>query len=190
MNGRWINTGGRIAAVAGACGLALLSGPPPASTAGGPPEFVDVIVQYDSQPGQSQRAHANAHGGQIKREFEHLPMLALRVPVNALHGLAQGHGVRTISLDQPVESFSTSARATARVPGPDSLTYVTPASDVRVAVLDSGVSSEHWDIDLTTTVDIIPAYPGGGNVRDDFHTYSFGGNDGTFSWNTPWQEYG
>ena len=190
MNKQVMKVGGRIAAVAGVCAVALLSTTPPASTAGGPPEKVNVIIQYTEPPGQSERNRVRGHGAEIKREFQNFKMLALRVPVNALHGLAQGNRVESISIDEPVMGFSSSARATAKVPNPGQVTYVTPASDVRVAVLDSGVSSSHWDVDLAKTVDILPAYLGGGNVLDEFSSPSYTGNDGTFSWKAGWQEVG
>ena len=173
-----------------ALGLALLlmmqAGP---ALSKGKPQFVDVIVQYDALPGNGEVARVGRLGGQINRRFQRLPMLAMRMPINSLQGLAAGKGVRTVSLDEPVEGSSASARATANVPTPGSPGYVYPASHVAVAVLDSGVS-DHWDVSPTLRVDIIPAFQGGVNVRDEFNSKSFSGSDGTASWSGDWQEVG
>ena len=49
-------------------------------------ERVDVIVQYASPPGQADNAHAEAHGAQLKRDYEHFRMKALSVPETAPRG--------------------------------------------------------------------------------------------------------
>ena len=178
----------RAAGTAAGLVTLVLIGSAPAQPKG-KPGFVDVIVQFDGKPGKAEVAAAKGQGATIKRQYKHMKMLALTVPVNALPGLAQGKGVRTISVDESVEGFSASARATAKVPTPGSPSYVTPASDVAIAVLDSGIS-DHLDINLQTRVDIISAYAGGTNVRDEFNSISFGNNDGSGSWSGPWQEIG
>lgn len=156
----------------------------------GPPAFVDVVVTYDQMPGSSERARVRGLGSQVKRQYGHFKMLSLRVPETALHGLAQGQGVRSISLDAPVEGLSRAARETARLPEPGSPQYVQALPDVGVAVLDSGVG-DHWDLDLRMRVDVVPPYlVTGGVFRDEFNGTSYGGNDGTLSWSGPWLEIG
>ncbi len=128
-----------------------------AAAALGGSERVDVIVQYGAPPGQSERARITGLGADVKREFQNFRMKALRVPRNALEGLAHGQRVRFLSLDVPVESASLAAKQTALVPG-----YSTgggillPSSTLAVAVLDSGV--DHNDIYVSRRINIIPTY--------------------------------
>ena len=86
----------------------------------GRPDMVDVIVRFDRQPGQAERDQAKARGAQVKHQYKNFPLLALRVPENALEGLARGNGVRYITLDSEVAGFSQHAKKTAKLPTPGS----------------------------------------------------------------------
>ena len=121
------------------------------------PDFVDVIVTYDTRPDVEEGGRVTGLGGKVVREYRHLPMMMLRVPEMAIHGLAKGNGVRHISVDTPVRGFSLSAKETAVLPEPGSTSYVAVDPRVAVAVVDSGVAS-HPDLTVGHRVDIVPAY--------------------------------
>ena len=159
-----------------------------ASGDGGPPQMVDVIVTYDQTPGNSENARVRGLGSQVKHQYNHFKMMALRVPVTALHGLAQGNGVRSIVPDDPVMGLSLAAKQTANLPQPGSTYFVEADADIGVAVLDSGVAF-HDDLPGTTHVDIIPAYTAcNESSRDEFNAVSFTGDDGAQSFITDWLE--
>jgi serine protease AprX len=122
----------------------------------GRPDFVDVIVQFDRHPGKAQRDEITGRGGQVRDQFEHFPMLSLRVPENALKGLAMGNGVRYISMDSEVVGFSLSAKQTANLPVASFASQVSAMPDVAVAVLDSGLDSDHLDLNERKDKQIIP----------------------------------
>ena len=98
--------------------LVLLLAWPPRPDAG--PLVVDLIVQYEQLPVGDELERIAALGGVVRYQYEHLPMLALTVPVVALPLLAAGLDIDVISLDETVESFSLAARATANEPEPGS----------------------------------------------------------------------
>ena len=120
----------------------------------GKPAMVDVIVTYDDQPGKAETNQAEALGGKVRRAYGHLPMRAISIPSHALENMTRAKGVKFVAMDAPVEAFSLAARQTARTPTPNTKTFVSPAADVTVAVLDSGVS-RHRDLTVSTRVDCL-----------------------------------
>ena len=151
------------------------------------PEKVDVIVTFREMPNASDRAQVKAHGGQVRRGFDHLPMLALRLPANALEALSRNPAVESITMDAAVESASTSAKQTARLPEPGSAGSVIPQLDTAVAVLDSGLS-EHLDLNVQMRLDCTGTAVAGGDIRDEFNSVSYGGSDGSLAWAGSWVE--
>ena len=160
-------------------------------------QMVDVIVTYKAMPGQAETDRARGLGGEIRRAYGHLPMRVIRVPIHALDALARGKGVRFVTPDDPVEAFSPSARRTARLPGPDSSSFVPVDPNLGVAVLDSGIGS-HSDIHVRNRVDCLDGATGGGCgvsgpavFLDSFDTTSYSNSDGAADWSaSPWIETG
>ncbi len=74
-----------------------------------------------------------------KRDYQHFRMKALKVPAQALHGLAKGNRVQFVSLDVPVETSSLAAKQTANLPGAGTNQILVPSRSIAVAVLDSGI---------------------------------------------------
>ncbi len=119
-------------------------------------EMIDVIVSYRQKPSFAERERTKSLGATAKREFKHLPMRAMRIPARRLEALAANPRVRFVTVDAPVEGFLASAKETALVPEAGTAGYVSAESDVRVAVLDSGVGS-HSDLAVKSRINIIPA---------------------------------
>ena len=113
---------------------------------------VDVIVGYDGRPGQAETDRVKGLGGDLKREFQNFDMRAISISENALQALENGNGVTFVVADQPVESFSASAKQTARQPAPGSANAFPPDSSIGIAVLDTGVSA-HGDLNVKLWID-------------------------------------
>ena len=84
--------------------------------------MVDVIVTYREMPGKAEAKRIRGLGGETHRAYGRLPMRAMRIPGHALEHLANGNGVKFITADGTVESFSASARLTANLPVGNSVT--------------------------------------------------------------------
>ena len=122
----------------------------------GKQEMVDVIVQYNSPPGNFELSRSASLGAQSKRDYQHFRMKALKVPAQALHGLAKGNRVQFVSLDVPVETSSLAAKQTANLPGAGTNQILVPSQSIAVAVLDSGI--DHGDVYTSRRINIIPSY--------------------------------
>ena len=108
-------------------------------------ELVDVIITFNTPPGQTDRQRIGALGGSTVREFERLPMRAARMPAHALEALSRNPRVSFISRDAPVQAFSVSTRQTANLPNDQNVDFSIVSSGIGVAVLDSGVGN-HTDL--------------------------------------------
>ena len=108
---------------------------------GGGPGMVEVIVQYNAMPDQAQADYAANLGAETTRAYDRLPMRAMRVPAQALNGLANGNSVRFVSLDGAVEAFTEAARLTTNMVYAKNGAQMFDGNGVGVAVIDSGVSN-------------------------------------------------
>ena len=127
--------------------------------------MVDVIVRYRSQPGDFEKSRVRFLGSEVKREFENLPMMALRVPRSRLGWLAFDGDVRFVDPDSPIEATSLAAKKTARLPGAGLEWKTLAMPDVGIAVIDSGVA-DHWDLNVTERRDCTTWIKGCPNLSD------------------------
>ena len=92
--------------------LALAIGAPAgAAKAGDKDHKVDVIVGYKDKPNAAETNRVKSLGGEVKREFRNFDMRVISISKNALNALEKGNGVKFVVADEPVESFSSSAKA-------------------------------------------------------------------------------
>ena len=158
-----------------------------AMAASGSTDNVDVIVSYQDLPSPQNLLAMDAH---VLRTFPALGMATLRVPAFAITELSLQDGISLIALDEPVESGSASARATANLPDPDSALYPGVASNVRVAVLDTGVA-DHFDLNVGSRMDCTAGVTGDTRTyRDNFNVRSFENDDGSHIFKNQWIELG
>ena len=159
---------------------------------------VDVIVGYDAKPGAAETDRVKGLGGETRREFTNFNMRVISISENALSALENGKGVKFVVADQPVESFSASAKATARQPAPGSANAFTVDSNIGIAVLDTGVSI-HGDLIVQDWVDCLQGTAGCvaqdtgasiGPYRDEFASAAYDGSDGELAWDGAWTEIG
>ena len=148
---------------------------------------VDVIVRYKMVPDAADMAHVNALGGTVKKSFGRIPMQVIRIPADSLEALSEVQGVKSISLDSTVKRFSQPAQVTAKLPSYGAPEFFPVDPNVRVAVLDSGVSN-HSDLNVQMRVDFTEVLA----IRtfaDNLNVKSFTNTDGTDNWsNNPWIE--
>src|SRR5689334_2880583 len=110
---------------------------------------VDVIIQFRSNPDDSDLKNATSKGGALKNRYRFFKGAAFaRMPVAALKGLAQDSHVTYISLDRSVgKSLDHVAQA---VNADIAWSYGFDGSGVGIAIVDSGVYN-HPDFNSATT---------------------------------------
>ncbi|MEO0952693.1 MAG: S8 family serine peptidase, partial [Pseudomonadota bacterium] len=147
----------------------------------------DIIVAYDALPSA---AELGALDARVQRNFPRLNMAQLNVPASSLDAFAVQDGVSLITLDEPLMSASSSSKYAAGKPAKNSHWDVPVASDIRVAVLDSGISVNSG-INVTTRMDCTAGWTGSTrNFRDDFNNRVVNGNDGSDHFSSNWIENG
>lgn len=147
----------------------------------------DIIIAYDALPSV---AELGALDARVKRNFPRLNMAQVNVSASSLDAFAIQDGVSLITLDEPLMSASSSSKYAAGKPSKNSHWDVSVASDIRVAVLDSGVS-ENSGVNVITRMDCTAGWTGSTrNFRDDFNNRVVNGNDGGDAFSSPWTENG
>lgn len=147
-------------------------------------KLVDVIVKYKDMPNAISNDKARAHGGKVKKSFNKFAMRSFKIPANQLEAFSEANDIEFISVDSPVQGFSMSSKNTAKLPKKGSSNYVMPASNIAVAVLDSGVE-KGTDLNLAMQVNIIGS-ASSALFRNEFNTNAVSNNDGTHAWNSDW----
>ncbi|MEO0346673.1 MAG: S8 family peptidase [Pseudomonadota bacterium] len=146
-----------------------------------------IIVAYDALPAA---AELGALDARVLRNFPRLNMAQLNVPASSLDAFAVQDGVSLITLDEPLMSASSSSKYAAGKPAQNSHWDVSVASDIRVAVLDSGVSANSG-VNVTTRMDCTAGWTGSTrNFRDDFNDRVVNGNNGSDHFSSNWIENG
>ncbi|MBT8443680.1 MAG: hypothetical protein KJO13_02975, partial [Gammaproteobacteria bacterium] len=104
---------------------------------GGKPERVDVIVGYHGKPAAAQKDKVRGLGGEVRREFSNFDMHVVSLPKHAVENMRRSNGVAFVVPDEPIETFSASARATARATSVDYAMKYMNAYGIGIAVIDS-----------------------------------------------------
>ena len=118
---------------------------------------VDVIVRFRRTPGAGERSLVAAAGGQVKR-LHRSRWMTIRVPANALDGLANNPNVEFVATDAPLASSMEVSRQTAGLPTPVMPESALKGAGVTIAEVDSGVA-QHPEIQtLVASVDLVGAY--------------------------------
>ncbi|MEO0972027.1 MAG: S8 family peptidase, partial [Pseudomonadota bacterium] len=150
-------------------------------------DLVDVLVGYDELPASPQLV---AMGGRTLRDFPLVGVAHVQLPASSLAALSLDQGVSLLSLDEPVAGASANARKVVNKPKTNSPNFFTPASDVRVAVLDTGVS-DHLDVDVRERADCTAGARGATrSIADNFDVRAFDGSNGDDYWVGAWRESG
>lgn len=122
-----------------------MSGPVAALLAAGATGDIELVVRYDQRPELFDDERVAELGGEVMRSYKHLDMRAIRLPAEALLGLASEENVDWLSLDEEMSVTSESSRAAANLPAAGTANGGYHGLNVGVAILDTGVS-EHADL--------------------------------------------
>ncbi|MEM9386006.1 MAG: S8 family serine peptidase [Pseudomonadota bacterium] len=149
--------------------------------------LVRVLSAYDALPQQAALAAINAR---VLRDFPAVGIAELELPASALAQLSLRSDIDLLALDEPVAGASWIKRHAVRRPGLLSPNNYSPADDVRVAVLDTGVS-DHQDLNVTARADCTAGARGATrSIEDRFDVRAFDGSNGDHAWNGAWVEGG
>lgn len=108
-------------------------------------EKFDLIATFREPPGLAQRDEILALGGDVKREFNVIRGLALRLPANALQGFARNPSVSYVTIDAPVTAAAVDGAQAGDQLYPELASFPYTGAGVGIAVIDTGFKS-HADL--------------------------------------------
>jgi chitodextrinase len=115
--------------------------------AAAPPEKVDVIIGFDRTPGPSEEGLVRGFGGEIKYTYNIVPAIAASIPETAIQGLLRSPRVTIIEPDVTIHATDdTVPWGIARIGADIVHQSGVNGSNVKVAVLDTGIDYNHPDL--------------------------------------------
>ena len=141
--------------------LAAFVAPAGASASDGA-DRVDVLIGFDRAPGDSEHDLVRGHGGEVSHSYDIVPAVAASIPQRAVDNLQRSPRVTYIEPDGQVfahdladvldhetvsETVYANTWGVAHIGGADAHAQGATGSGVRVAVLDTGIVTEHPDLD-------------------------------------------
>ncbi|MGB9343690.1 S8 family serine peptidase [Trichococcus sp.] len=148
----------------------------PAQTAATPnnsADFQDVIVRFKDKPGQAELHAFKGLGGDVNSVFTIIPAISGKLPAKAIEALKNNPQVEVVELDYTVQALEYSSEnelgnswGADTINADAALTAGYSGEGVKVAVLDSGVNFNHFD--LRDNFDFSANELGYDFVSDDF----------------------
>ena len=148
----------------------------PAPTAAAPnnsADFQDVIVRFKDKPGQAELHAFKGLGGDVNSVFTIIPAISGRLPAKAIEALKNNPQVEVVELDYAVQALEYSSEnelgnswGADHINADAALASGYSGEGVKVAVLDSGVNFNHFD--LRDNFDLSANELGYDFVSDDF----------------------
>ena len=148
----------------------------PAQTAATPnnsADFQDVIVRFKDKPGQAELHAFKGLGGDVNSVFTIIPAISGRLPAKAIEALKNNPQVEVVELDYAVQALEYSSEnelgnswGADHINADAALASGYSGEGVKVAVLDSGVNFNHFD--LRDNFDLSANELGYDFVSDDF----------------------
>ena len=136
-------------------------------------DFEDVIVRFKDKPGQAELHAFKGLGGDVSNVFTIIPAISGRLPAKAIEALKNNPQVEVVELDYAVQALEYSAEnelgnswGADHINADAALAAGYSGEGVKVAVLDSGVNFNHFD--LRDNFDLSANELGYDFVSDDF----------------------
>ncbi|SYZ78360.1 S8 family peptidase [Trichococcus shcherbakoviae] len=136
-------------------------------------DFQDVIVRFKDKPGQAELHAFKGLGGEVSNVFTIIPAISGKLPAKAIEALKNNPQVEVVELDYTVQALEYSPEnelgnswGANHINADDALEAGYSGEGVKVAVLDSGVNFNHFD--LRDNFDLSANELGYDFVSDDF----------------------
>ncbi len=136
-------------------------------------DFEDVIVRFKDKPGQAELHAFKGLGGDVNSVFTIIPAISGRLPAKAIEALKNNPQVEVVELDYTVQALEYSSEnelgnswGAEHINADAALAAGYSGEGVKVAVLDSGVNFNHFD--LRDNFDLSANELGYDFVSDDF----------------------
>ena len=144
-----------------------------AATPNNSADFQDVIVRFKDKPGQAELHAFKGLGGDVSNVFTIIPAISGRLPAKAIEALKNNPQVEVVELDYAVQALEYSSEnelgnswGADHINADAALAAGYSGEGVKVAVLDSGVNFNHFD--LRDNFDLSANELGYDFVSDDF----------------------
>ncbi|CZQ82541.1 S8 family peptidase [Trichococcus collinsii] len=116
-------------------------------------DFQDVIVRFKDKPGQAELHAFKGLGGDVSNVFTIIPAISGRLPAKAIEALKNNPQVEVVELDYTVQALEYSAEnelgnswGADHINADAALASGYSGEGIKVAVLDSGVNFNHFDL--------------------------------------------
>ena len=136
-------------------------------------DFQDVIVRFKDKPGEAELHAFKGLGGDVSNVFTIIPAISGRLPAKAIEALKNNPQVEVVELDYTVQALEYSSEnelgnswGVDHINADAALAAGYSGEGVKVAVLDSGVNFNHFD--LIDNFDLSANELGYDFVSDDF----------------------
>ena len=136
-------------------------------------DFQDVIVRFKDKPGQAELHAFKGLGGNVSNVFTIIPAISGKLPAKAIEALKNNPQVEVVEPDYLVQALEYSPEnelgnswGANHINADDALEAGYSGEGVKVAVLDSGVNFNHFD--LRDNFDLSANELGYDFVSDDF----------------------
>jgi subtilisin family serine protease len=124
-----------------------------ATTPNNSADFQDVIVRFKDKPGQAELHAFRGMGGEVSNVFTIIPAISGRLPAKAIEALKNNPQVEVVELDYTVQALEYSSEnelgnswGADHINADDALAAGYSGEGAKVAVLDSGVNFNHFDL--------------------------------------------
>ncbi|WP_106449561.1 S8 family peptidase [Trichococcus alkaliphilus] len=116
-------------------------------------DFQDVIVRFKDKPGQAELHAFKGLGGDVSNVFTIIPAISGRLPAKAIEALKNNPQVEVVELDYAVKALEYSSEdelgnswGADHINADSALAAGFSGEGIKVAVLDSGVNFNHFDL--------------------------------------------
>jgi len=115
------------------------------------PEMAKVLIAFDKTPGNDEQALVHQFGGKVKYSYHLVPAIAAEVPEPAVEGLLHNPHVVSVELDGQKEidyGEIDISWGVNRIGAGDAHVNGNMGTNVRIAVLDTGIDYTHFELDI------------------------------------------